>query len=215
MELGIRQARKMIMSGLGLPDSNTSNSAQDLEAKPFERNIQVDELSIAWILYVLSATHEFDELPVRHNEELLNQEMSKGLMWGPDTKCLLSGNLQKQSHNLDIFADPHTKYVHSVYKENIACLKVLWPLTLQSLASVRCFLLLQAHLEHAKLPISDYVNDTKSVLDQVPRLLAAMQFIAEQDGTVVGSFEALCQFSRTRQLLETRMKVRRAVCVSF
>jgi hypothetical protein len=31
----------------------------------------------------------------------------------------------------------------------------------------KAFLLLQAHFERAALPIADYINDTKSVLDQV------------------------------------------------
>ena len=71
----------------------------------------------------------------------------------------------------------------------------------------RGFLLLQAHLQHAKLPISDYVNDTKSLTEQVPRLLAAMQYIAEEDALTAGTFELVCQFYRTRQLLETRSSV--------
>lgn len=71
----------------------------------------------------------------------------------------------------------------------------------------RTFLLIQAYLERTRLPISDYVNDTKSVVDNVPRLLAAMQFIAMEDPTKMGSFELVCQFSRIRQLLETRSMV--------
>ena len=35
----------------------------------------------------------------------------------------------------------------------------------------KAHLLLQAHFEHVKLPISDYVTDTKSVLDQCVRIL--------------------------------------------
>lgn len=62
-------------------------------------------------------------------------------------------------------------------------------------------------MERAKLPISDYVNDTKSVIENVPRLLAAMRFIAQEDGSTAGSFELLCQFSRTKQLFETRSTV--------
>jgi hypothetical protein len=62
-------------------------------------------------------------------------------------------------------------------------------------------------LEHAKLPISDYVNDTKTVIDQIPRLLAAMQYIALQETTAAGSFDLACQFSRVRQIVETRTMV--------
>lgn len=60
----------------------------------------------------------------------------------------------------------------------------------------------------AKLPISDYINDTKTVLDQVPRLLASMQYIAAADWNAEGSFDLMCQFSRAKQLLHTRTTVR-------
>ncbi len=46
----------------------------------------------------------------------------------------------------------------------------------------KAFLLLQAHLERARLPIADYANDTKSVLDQAPRILNAMVDIAADEG---------------------------------
>lgn len=46
----------------------------------------------------------------------------------------------------------------------------------------KAFLLLQAHFEHAPLPITDYINDTKSVLDQAPRILNAMVDIAADEG---------------------------------
>jgi len=42
-------------------------------------------------------------------------------------------------------------------------------------------LLLVAHLRRVRLPITDYVNDLKSALDQVPRLLNAMIDIATED----------------------------------
>ena len=78
---------------------------------------------------------------------------------------------------------------------------VLWRL------SFRCFLLIQANIEKARLPISDYVNDTKTVMDSVPRLLAAMQFIACNEFRASGSFEVVCQIVRTKQLIATRTTV--------
>jgi hypothetical protein len=66
----------------------------------------------------------------------------------------------------------------------------------------------QAYLEYAKLPISDYVNDTKSVMENLPRILAAMLYIAATaECEAEGSFELLTQFNRTRQLLMARCKV--------
>ena len=47
---------------------------------------------------------------------------------------------------------------------------------------VKTFLLLQAHIYRLPLPISDYVNDTKSVLDQIPRVLNALIDIAAEQG---------------------------------
>ena len=72
----------------------------------------------------------------------------------------------------------------------------------------RCFLLIQAYLEQARLPISDYINDTKTVMDSVPRLLAAMQFIAGNDYQTEGFFDVVCQIVRTKQLLAVKTMVR-------
>ncbi len=57
-----------------------------------------------------------------------------------------------------------------------------WPTAHMPMESphTKAFLLLQAHFGRSALPISDYVNDTKSVLDQVPRVLNAMLDIAAE-----------------------------------
>ncbi len=63
----------------------------------------------------------------------------------------------------------------------------------------KAFLLLYAFLRKARLPISDYINDTKSVFDQVPRVLNAMIDIAAEAGfalIVIGLMhlsQLLCQ----------------------
>jgi activating signal cointegrator complex subunit 3 len=75
----------------------------------------------------------------RHNEELLNAELSFVLPWKADGST---------------FDSPHTK----------------------------AFLLLQAHFTNAPLPIADYVNDTKSVMDQALRVLSAMLDVAASEG---------------------------------
>jgi hypothetical protein len=130
-------------------------------------------------MYCMCCTHEFDELPVRHNEEFLNEELSKSVMWGADTSAVLS--LDGKAGHVDsaVFADPHTK----------------------------AFLLVQAFLQKRKLPISDYVNDTKTVLDSVPRLLAAMQFISSRVNRD-GSADVVCQLVRAKQLITNRLSAR-------
>ena len=181
MQIGLRQARKIIANVLtdeGSSKMPQSRSASSPTMLPFTRSGEVDELSISWLFYVLCSTHEFDELPVRHNEEFLNQELSENLMWGPDTLSLRDGN-KKQHRDIEIFRDPHTKG----------------------------FLLIQAYLEHAKLPISDYINDTKSVVENIPRLLAALTHVATGENTTAGAFELLTQLARARQLFEARARV--------
>ena len=47
-----------------------------------------NELSLPSIVQVLANTHEFAELPVRHNEEELNYELSQALPWPVDMGAL-------------------------------------------------------------------------------------------------------------------------------
>lgn len=159
-----------------LPKSD--NHIGDNAAHQFTAEHAMYTFAIAQILYELSATSEFDELPVRHNEEELNLELSRSLPWGYDlTK--VSWWTDKPNHSgkniLDIMASPHTK----------------------------CFLLLQAHIFKSKLPISDYINDMRSVVEQVPRLLAAMQFIALDDKSSAGNFEMFSCYPLVRRVFST------------
>ncbi|GAM18810.1 hypothetical protein SAMD00019534_019850 [Acytostelium subglobosum LB1] len=102
----------------------------------FSRDIKYDS-DIKSLLKVLCNAYEYHEFPVRHNEELLNQELN-----------------EKLPIKMFQFEDAHTK-VH---------------------------LLLQAHFERCSLPISDYVTDTKSALDQGIRILQAMIDVAGEFG---------------------------------
>ncbi|CAG8708288.1 4292_t:CDS:2, partial [Acaulospora morrowiae] len=88
--------------------------------------------SVRDLLGMLCDSEEYSEIPVRHNEDLLNSDLENDLQWPIQS-----------SHSYD---SPHAK----------------------------AFLLLQAHIARAKLPIADYVTDTLSVLDQAIRILQAM-----------------------------------------
>ena len=91
------------------------------------------------VLSWLSLATEFDELPVRHNEDLINAELSKNL------------RLDATKLGLPMW-DPH----------------------------VKAFLLLQAHFDRIELPITDYVGDQNSVLDQSIRICqASIDLLAE------------------------------------
>lgn len=88
--------------------------------------------SLLDVLSWMSRAIEYDELPVRHNEDLIN-----------DT---LSNNLPFPGHSFGLPKwDPH----------------------------VKAFLLLQAHMSRIDLPITDYVGDQTSVLDQAIRIIQA------------------------------------------
>ncbi|KAK9771279.1 putative Helicase mug81 [Seiridium cardinale] len=84
------------------------------------------------VLKWMSNATEYDELPVRHNEDLINAELSRNLPF--------SG----ANFGLPMW-DPH----------------------------VKAFLLLQAHMARVDLPITDYVGDQTSVLDQAIRIIQA------------------------------------------
>lgn len=107
MQFGVRQARKMVQNIL---DSEKDDDAKKESNKmiPLNRSPHLDEVSMAWLLYSLASTHEFNELPVRHNEEILNEELSDDLMWGPDTQRLLSGS-RDQYYNPEVYESSHTK----------------------------------------------------------------------------------------------------------
>ncbi|KAG8530050.1 uncharacterized protein KY384_005532 [Bacidia gigantensis] len=85
------------------------------------------------VLSWMCGATEFDELPVRHNEDLINAELSKNLPLSTD-----------KMDGLPMW-DPH----------------------------VKAFLLLQAFFSRIELPISDYVGDQNSVLDQSIRIIQA------------------------------------------
>ncbi|KAI9820347.1 MAG: hypothetical protein M1827_005969 [Pycnora praestabilis] len=84
------------------------------------------------VLSWMCCATEYDELPVRHNEDLINAELSSNLP------------LKADALGLPMW-DPH----------------------------VKAFLLLQAFMSRIDLPISDYVGDQNSVLDQGIRIIQA------------------------------------------
>ena len=91
---------------------------------------------------------EYDELPVRHNEDLINAELSRNLPF-PGT-----------SFDLPLW-DPH----------------------------VKSFLLLQAHMSRISLPITDYVGDQTSVLDQAIRIIQASIDVMTELGHLSSTLE--------------------------
>jgi antiviral helicase SLH1 len=112
--------------------------------------------ALAWI----SLATEFDDLPVRHNEDLINAELAKNLPL--DTEDLM-GSLPMW--------DPH----------------------------VKTFLLLQAFMSRIDLPISDYVGDQNSVLDQGIRIIQAGVDVL----TEMGNMDAVREMVRLLQSIKS------------
>ncbi|KAH6801139.1 U5 small nuclear ribonucleoprotein helicase [Perilla frutescens var. hirtella] len=104
----------------------------------FASNIEADT-SLEVFLHVLSGASEYDELPVRHNEENHNAELSSKVRYMVDKNLL---------------DDPH----------------------------VKTNLLFQAHFSRVELPVTDYVTDLKSVLDQSIRIIQAMIDLCANSG---------------------------------
>eukprot|EP01104_Vermistella_antarctica_P009338 TRINITY_DN238_c1_g1_i2.p1 TRINITY_DN238_c1_g1~~TRINITY_DN238_c1_g1_i2.p1 ORF type:complete len:2228 (-),score=554.58 TRINITY_DN238_c1_g1_i2:294-5987(-) len=118
----------------------------------FRQSIRADAYDIPTVLRVLCSASEYDELPVRHNEDKLNEDFAKTLPW-----CAGAA-----PNDVD-YEDPH----------------------------VKAHLLLQAHFRHVRLPIADYVTDTKSVMDQVIRILQAMVDVASDLGFLFTTLSVL------------------------
>nr|KAJ3419799.1 activating signal cointegrator 1 complex subunit [Polyrhizophydium stewartii] len=107
------------------------------------------------LLRVLTDAAEYDELPVRHNEDLKNRDLEQALPF--------KAKVAKDEQNAFDARDAHLVQYDSPH--------------------LKAFLLLQAHLlRHDQLPCSDYHTDTISVLDQSVRVMQAMIDVAVLQG---------------------------------
>lgn len=95
---------------------------------------QIDQL-----IKILSDSKEFSGLPVRHNEDVLNEALTHLVP------------IKVPKHELE---SPH----------------------------VKSNLLLQAHFERCPLPITDFITDTKMVLDQSIRIIQGMIDVSTHKG---------------------------------
>ncbi|KAJ2954701.1 hypothetical protein O0L34_g3002 [Tuta absoluta] len=113
----------------------------------FSANL-VSNMPIDLLLRLLADCDEYATLPVRHNEDVLNGELSQQCRLPVDALTLDSSN-------------------------------------------VKAFLLLQAHMSRLVLPNTDYLTDTKSVLDQTIRIIQAMIDTSAENGWLAVSLS--CQ----------------------
>uniref|UniRef100_A0A1B0CDX6 U5 small nuclear ribonucleoprotein 200 kDa helicase n=1 Tax=Lutzomyia longipalpis TaxID=7200 RepID=A0A1B0CDX6_LUTLO len=116
------------------------------------------ELGYEELLRIMCDSFEFDQQPVRHNEDKYNEELA--------TVC----RLPVPASTCD---SPYTK----------------------------TFLLMQAHFGRLPLPKADYHTDTKSVLDQVIRILQAMVDVCAEKGWLASTL-------RVQQLMQCVIQAR-------
>lgn len=178
--LQMSSSMKNIVSSIIESSTNVTSVEQYPNPSGGPRDVEKNEaLILNRIFMALSFTHEFDEFPLRHNEEELNERLYTSLKLDVTTKRLLHEQFvaaKTDAESFDMMGDPH----------------------------VKCYLLVMAYLLRSPLPISDYVNDTKSLLDQLPRLVGAMQFISLNSTDSAGSFHLLCALSKVKQVLNSR-----------
>jgi replicative superfamily II helicase len=108
MQFGLREAARLIIEEMKRSDDVTIYD-NEVSLQPYSPTDRIEELSVSWLLYSLSFSHEFDELPVRHNEEVLNEQLSEYLIWGADTAAVQSTESNYIYRSPDVFLDPHTK----------------------------------------------------------------------------------------------------------
>eukprot|EP01013_Petalomonas_cantuscygni_P032652 TRINITY_DN5927_c0_g1_i1.p1 TRINITY_DN5927_c0_g1~~TRINITY_DN5927_c0_g1_i1.p1 ORF type:complete len:2313 (-),score=404.58 TRINITY_DN5927_c0_g1_i1:3397-10335(-) len=119
------------------------------------------DLSAAEALALLADAREFDEVPVRHNEDILNAQLA-------DSLGVTSVGEDDRSNGSKW--DPLDLPTPAPQQARIAALARL---PMES-PHTKARLLLLAHIHHATLPMQDYVTDTKSVLDNAGRVLQAL-----------------------------------------
>ncbi|KAL9657052.1 hypothetical protein ABK040_002678 [Willaertia magna] len=112
--------------------------------------------SVNYLLELLCEAYEFEEIPVRHNEDKLNQELSQAVPLGV---------------YLHDFESPH----------------------------IKTYLLLQAHIERVKLPIVDYITDTRTILDSVIRIAQAYIDICAEKGFLSSCMNVMKLLQMTMQ----------------
>ena len=67
--------------------------------------------------------------------------------------------------------------------------------------------MVQGTITRSSFPISDFINDARTVIDQMPRLLASLEYIAGEDKTSVGGFDFVCMITTARQVINSMQMV--------
>ena len=146
----------------------------------FDRKVEF----IHQIYLIISFAHEFSWLSVRQNENETNSMLATVLYNRLGKKAFM---LPFADSNLS--ANKTRNMMDSIWMNN---------------PNLKCYLLLQAFVNREKLPNHDYVNDTRTLVDQVPRFLSSMVYIAQNHTPSNGWFEILTAIIEAQQIFNTR-----------
>jgi len=128
-------------------------------------------IALTTVLRLVLSAMEFSELPVRHNEELLNEELAQTCAWG---MYLERGHVDAQFMPLSATGVSDWGSAEGPVLDSFEC------------AHVKAYLLVQAKMQRLELPIMDYINDTKTVMDQLPRVLSCFMDMCVAFGAAGG-----------------------------
>jgi activating signal cointegrator complex subunit 3 len=142
----------------------------------FERSLGKCD-SLGGVLAVLARATEYEELPVRHNEDIENAGLAVHVAAAADAlEAELFGGAK----------DADNKGAADGYRRAVPP-----PNATLHTASAKTELLLQAHILRVDLPSSDYATDLASVLSQLPRLVMTLIDIAANSGRAGPAEEAM------------------------
>ena len=124
MRTGLRGVQKILCNILKSKEEKNTvetpyfyhNSKTGMKIKSFSYPSNVAIPTMACLFYALSHNCEFNELPVRHNEDQMNSDLSERLPWGVDCRSVLDSiephlgiDFQSTGDDDEIMADPYTK----------------------------------------------------------------------------------------------------------
>ena len=115
MFLGVQAAMNLLkkeIDGNDVHNEVKSETPPSSSSNSFSFPKAIEEMGVSSIFFAIAHTPEFDEVPVRHNEDQLITDFSEKLPWGAQSPIAPSiiANWSAFKQNTDeLMGDPHTK----------------------------------------------------------------------------------------------------------
>lgn len=118
------------------------------------------------MLEIISNSKEFDEVPVRHNEDNLNEGLAK---------------ICPYPVNMKVLESPNTKTL-LLFQVFIFYFNIMINIILSYLFINIYIFIIKAHFSRLELPIRDYLTDTKLILDSSIRIICCLVDLSADKG---------------------------------